>query len=280
LTVSTRLAFAALLAVTLLGVGGLPGHAEERTVEVSAEVFASGRTPEQARREALLRARDRAVAEVTGIHVAAQQLRLRSVDGSAVDDAFSYLVHTSTFGRIVEEQVVYDTRLVDGVPVYRATLRAAVALEEGRADPGFVVDIEALPGTHALRDGEAVELRISASRDSFLTLLNVRDDGTVALLFPNAYAEDNHLAADGELTVPAPAHAFRIEARLESGDAGGAEQLLAVATLDRVPFRLPASEAAELSGDGDPTLAALNRWLLQIPVERRAEAIWQFRVIE
>jgi hypothetical protein len=270
----------ALIALAVVGAFGVAVFAGQRTVEVSAEVRGDGRTPEQARREALQRARDRAVAEVTGIHVSAQQLRLRTVDGTAVDDAFSYLVHTSTHGRIVDEQVAFETRLEDGVPVYRATLRATVELEEGRPDPGFVVEIDAEPDTHTLRAGEPVTVWVAASRESYLTLLNLRDDGTVALIFPNEYADDNRLAPGEPAALPAPRHAFRFEARLEEGDQGGAEQLLAVATLDPVPFRLPDGDTVELAGDGDPTLAALNRWLLQIPVERRAEAIRQFKVIE
>src|SRR5262245_18784715 len=78
--------------------------AETRVVHVSASVAGTGRTPEQAKREALDRARDEALSRTASIRVAAQQLRLRAEapDGTT-SDGFSSLVQTSTEGRIVEE---------------------------------------------------------------------------------------------------------------------------------------------------------------------------------
>jgi hypothetical protein len=270
------------LATVLLVAGGPASSAETRTVEVVAEVFGLGRTPEEARREALQRARDEAVAEVTGIHIAAQQLRLKSEDPDRVVDAFSYLVHTSTHGRIVREEVAYETRLADDTPVYRATLLAEVALEEGARDPGFSVDLEARPSSHTFRDGEPVAIEVTSSRGCFLTLLNIRSDGTVGLLFPNRFDRDNRLGPGEAVRVPSRAHAFEIRVAIDDPRDGGREQILAIATLDPVPFRLPEAASGEsvLASDGDPSLAALNRWLLQIPVERRAEALWDYRVVE
>src|SRR5262245_2334600 len=106
----------ALAALLWLGVS--TARAETRLVEVSASVPGTGRTPEQARREALQRARDEAVMRAAGVRVAAQQLRLRSEEGDGtVRDAFSSLVETSAEGHIVEEQVTYRTHLEDDLPV-------------------------------------------------------------------------------------------------------------------------------------------------------------------
>jgi hypothetical protein len=280
-TPATRRPLNAALAAALLVVVATVASAESRTVEVTAEVFGHGLTPEQGRRKALQRARDRAVAEVTGIHVAAQQLRLKTVSTDSIDDAFSYLVHTSTRGRIVDEQVTFDTRLIDDVPVYRATLRAEVALEEGVRDPGFLVELETQPLTHTYRDGEPIELRVTVSRDCFLTLLNLRDDGTMSLLYPNRFDRDNRLAAGERVALPRNTSAFAIRAELDGRRARGTEQILAIATLDSVPFRVPETAIESDSAAGrDPMLAALNRWLMQIPVERRAEAVWDYRVVE
>jgi hypothetical protein len=249
---------------------------------VTAEVYGLGRTPEQARREALQRARDKAVAEVTGIHIAAQQLRLKSVTGGRVDEAFSYLVQTSTRGRIVREQVVYGARLEHDIPVYSATLVAEVALEEGTPDPTFTLEFETEPESHAFRDGETIRLWVAASRDCYLTLLNLREDGTVSLLFPNRHAADNRLTAGEGRGLPASSHAFQIRAELGGARQVGAEQILAVATLDPVPFAplSSRSDPSELAGESNSTLHALNRWLMQIPARRRAEAMWNYRVIE
>ena len=274
-------AFGAVLVVVLLSSPAWAG--ETRVVEVTAEVHGLGRTPDEAKREALQRARDKAVAEVTGIHVAAQQLRLKSEVPGGVRDAFSYLVHTTSQGRIVREDVTYNTRLVDDIPLYRATLVAEVALEEGIRDPGFSLDVTTIPPTHTFRDGERVALEITASRRSYLTILNLRSDGTVGLLFPNEYEHETRVSAGETVEVPGRGHGFEIRVALDEGRRQDQEQLLVIATIDPVPFRLPEpGEDEELAplDQGDPTLAALNRWLLQIPVDRRVEALWNYEVVK
>jgi hypothetical protein len=283
---SERNSIVTVLAAALL-VAAAPAAAQAAAtgttaVEVTAEVYGQGRTPEEGRREALQRARDKAVAEVTGIHIAAQQLRLRSVTNERVDDAFSYLVHTSTHGRIVREQVSFDTRIVDDVPVYRANLLAEVALEEGAPDPGFTVDLSTRPAAHTFRDGEEIGLEVTVSRDCYLTVLNLHSDGTVGVLFPNRFDGGNRVQSGETARLPGRPRAFEIRAALDGDRDGTSEQLLVIATLDPVPFRLPdaVDGESELAAEGDPTLAALNRWLLQIPVHRRAEAMWDYRVIE
>lgn len=270
------------LAGALLAVAFAASAGETRIVEVAAEVHGGGRTPEEARRQALQRARDQAVAEVTGIHVAAQQLRLKTEVQDGVHDAFSYLVHTSSHGRIVHEQVRYDTRLVDDVPVYRATLTAEVALEDGVRDPGFSLDLRTSPLSNTFRDDEPIVLEITASRDCYLTVLNLRSDGGVGLIFPNRFAADSRISPGETVHLPERSDGFEIRVSLDEGRRTDHEQILVIATLDPVPFRLPEVSGDELAArdDDDVTLAALNRWLLQIPVERRVEALWDYRVVE
>jgi hypothetical protein len=270
------------LAGALLTVAFAAVASETRIVEVAAEVHGGGRTPEEARHAALQRARDKAVAEVTGIHVAAQQLRLKSEAQDRVQDAFSYLVHTASYGRIVREQVRYETRLVDDVPVYRATLTAEVALEDGVRDPGFSLDLRTSPLTHTFRDDEPIVLEITASRGCYLTVLNLRSDGAVGLVFPNRFAEDTRIAPGETVRLPERSHGFEIRVRLDEGRRTDHEQILVIGTLDPVRFHLPEVSGDELAArdEDDVTLAALNRWLLQIPVERRVEALWDYRVVE
>jgi len=254
--------------------------AETRVVEVSVSVLGEGRTPEQARREALQRARDEAVARAVGIRVAAQQLRLRSedVDGT-VRDGFSSLVETSTEGRIVEERVTYRTRVENEIPVYEATLAAVVALEEGTPDPGFTLDLASLPGNRTIRDGEPLVLEVTASRRSYLTLIRIGSDGALELLVPNRFVREVGIDAGRTIRIPATRANFQIRARLPEGRERERERLLAVATLDPVTFTLDAAAGDELSGDaGATSFTALNRWLLRIPVARRAEAFWEYEI--
>jgi hypothetical protein len=256
--------------------------AETRTVEVTAEVHGLGRTPEQARHEALQRARDLAVAEVAGIHIAAQQLRLKSVTADSMRDDFSYLVHTTTQGRIVNEQVSFSTRLKDDMPVYLATLRAEVVLEEGHPDPGFSVDLATRPDSHTYRRGETLTLEITPSRECYLTVLNLHADGQVSRLLPNRYAANQLVAAGEKLLLPAPGHGFEIRVDLPDGRRQDREHLLVVATLDPVTFEIPTEPSDELApaSESSTGLTALNQWLVRIPVERRTETLWNYEVVE
>lgn len=276
-----RLTVLALLAGALCW-PGLVRAAETRTVEVTAEVHGIGRTPEEARREALQRARDMAVAEVAGIRIAAQQLRLKTEDPGEVRDAFSYLIHTSAYGRIVREEVSYRTTLIDEIPVYHATLRAEVVLEDSDRDPGFALELRARPDSHLFREGEPIKLELTASRDCYVTLLDIDPGGGIALLFPNAYDGDNRLAAGRTLLLPRSSQAFEIRARRGDDGAGSHERILAVATLDRVPFVLDESDEDEIvpAVERADAITALNRWLLRIPVNRRVEALWNYEVLE
>ena len=245
---------------------------ETRVVEVSASVVGTGRTPEEAQREALRRARDEALAQAVGVRVAAQQLRLRSeeADGT-VRDAFSSLVETSTEGRIVEERVTYRTRLENDIPVYEAALVAEVAIEEGARDPGFTLDVATHPGSRTIRDGEPLVLEVTASRRCYLTLIHVGADGSLQVLLPNRFVPESALEAGRTVRIPGKAAGFEIRARLPGGRERERERLLAVATLDPVTFSLDA-------GSGDDSFTALNRWLLRIPVARRAESLWEYEI--
>ena len=257
----------ALLASILLA--ATAAFAETRVVHVSASVAGTGRTPEQAKREALDRARDEALSRTASIRVAAQQLRLRGeqADGT-VRDAFSSLVQTSTEGRIVDETVTYTTRLENDVPVYDAMLTAVVELEDGAPDPGFTLDLVTEPGSPTLRDGEELAVEITASRRCYLTLLQIGGDGRPVLLVPNGFMAETVLEAGRTLRIPAKTAEFRFRARL-AGPESERQQLLAIGTLDPVTFTIDPGE------DG---FTALNRWLLRIPAARRAESLRDYQI--
>jgi len=275
----SRAAFPAAIVLVLLHPAAADEPAEIRVVEVTASVVGLERTPEQGRREALQRARDEAVAEAAGIRLAAQQLRLRSEQDGAVRDDFSYIVWTATEGRIVREQVTYRTRLEGETPVYDATLVAEVALEEGVRDPGFTIELAARPPTRTYRDGEPLVLEVTASRRCYLTLIHVGSDGRLEVLVPNRFVAGLEIGAGETVRFPGESAGFEVRARLPEGRDRELERLLAVATLDPVSFSLEASAGTELAAaDAGGALTALNRWLLRIPVARRAEVLWDYEI--
>ena len=255
--------------------------AETLTVEVSASVAGTGRTPEQARREALQRARDEALVRTAGVRVSSQQLRLRAEDtDGTVHDRFSSLVETSTEGRIVDERVTYHTRLENDVPIYDADLVAVVALEDGARDPGFTLDLVSQLRTRTFRDGEPLTLEVAASRRSYLTLIHIDADGTLDVIVPNRFVAVAAIEAGQTMQIPARSATFLIRAKLGDGQERARERILAVATLDPLTFTLDTGITGELSVEDRAAngFTALNRWLLRIPVARRAEALWDYEI--
>jgi hypothetical protein len=250
-------------------------------IEVSASVAGTGRTPEQARQEALQRARDEALTRTAGLRVLAQQLRLRSEDpDGTVHDGFSSLVETSTGGKIVDERVTYKTRLENDVPIYEANLVAVVALEDGARDPGFTLHLATLPETHTFRDGEPLVLEVTASKRCYLTLIQIGADGTLSRLLPNRFVPVAGIEAATPVRVPSKSAGFVIRASLPEGQERARERLLAIATLDPVTFSLDADSSGEISMDDRAAteFTALNRWLLRIPAARRVESLWDYEI--
>jgi hypothetical protein len=246
-------------------------------------VAATGRTPEEAWREALGKARAEAVARVAGFSVSAQDLRLRSESDERVLDAFSSLVHTSTAGRILSEKVVRRSRIDEELEVafYGVTLEALVADQGGVRDPGFRLEIEVSPGSPNLREGEELRLSFRATREGYLTVLNVLSDDRVALLFPNPYEGDRRMEEGAARAVPgdeARRRGVRLRVFLPEGRERAAEMILAVITRDPLPLDFPSPEGSrELPVlDYQASAELLNRWLVSIPLDRRAEATWQY----
>jgi hypothetical protein len=79
---------------------------------------------------------------------------------------------------------------------------------------------------------------------------------------------------------PREIRGLQIRAQLPEGGERERERILAVATLDPVTFALDAEAGDELAS-GDPAgkdFTALNRWLLRIPLARRAETLWDYEI--
>jgi hypothetical protein len=223
-----------------------------------------------------------AVAEVAGVQLTAQQLRLKSEQDDGVRDAFSYLVLTSSQGRIVNEEVAFETRIEGDLPIYRALLRADVMLERGARDAGFQLEVQTLPDSPTLRDGESLTLVLTPSRDCYVTVLNLRADGSVVRIFPNDLSLDHRIPGGRASRIPDPEDGFEIRATLDPGHRRQQEQILVVATVDPLTFRPSEHRPEELVPPSvvSQDLSTLNRWLLQVPIERRTESLLAYDVVE
>jgi hypothetical protein len=261
----------------------LHAAAEVREVSVYAEVYGTGKTPGEARHEALQRAREAAVAKVAGVNVSAQQLRLKSERQGEILDAFSTVILTATQGRILKEMVAYQVRLEGDLPVYRADLIATVAFERGERDPEFTLSLRTIPDTQTFRDGEKITLQLEASQDCHVLVLNVLSDGNVVQLIPSPSIPHNLLSGNEAKRFPENEELIQFQVGLLDGRRRDQEMILAIATRENIPFRMDSESNPDDDlqvGTHQATLVSLNSWLVGIPLDSRVEASWIYEIVE
>ena len=82
------------------------------------------------------------------------------------------------------------------------------------------------------RTGQKIVVGFRASRDCYLTLLNIGTSGKLTVLFPNSLHPDNSIKAGRDYRIPEADDDFEYELQGPTG----VEKLTAVATLKKVPL--------------------------------------------
>ncbi|MDQ8197009.1 DUF4384 domain-containing protein [Pelagicoccus enzymogenes] len=85
---------------------------------------------------------------------------------------------------------------------------------------------------HVYRIGDQVRVCVRASRDCYLTLLNLASDGELTILFPNRHNQNNRIQGGITHEIPSDGYGFNIV--LE--EPVGVDRLKAIATLDPKPL--------------------------------------------
>jgi len=186
----------------------------------------------------------------------------------------------------------------DASPPASSAAVSASSLSSRRQSPPFQVKVWTRPrrdaasaggsrdiGTVPDRDGaryrvgDEIEVCFLASRDCYITLLNIGTSGALTVLFPNRIHPDNFVRADEVHVVPGENYGFRYQLQ----GPHGVERLKAVATLspepvlDTVaattsPFRTVSGPAAARDvGLVEDRVSALE-------ADAVAEAQWEFVV--
>jgi len=288
--------FLALMA----GGGGVPvGQAqsdsshtdlEPRTVEVEYELYAGNKTPQEARRQAIDRAKAEAVRQAIGTQVQAERRSSTIEMGEEVVSRFSQVVRTGASGRVVSSEVLEEQRPERNGEVFQyVRIRATVQPATGRADPGFEVDVsladedQTFVARGALEESDEVIAEIDVTKDAYLTLFSVTPD-TLRVIWPNALSRDTFVPAGTTVEFPPPslrAGGLHLRVSVPEGQDRLTERIVAVATKQKILFReVPEYQVEE----GQLTAAqasveALNRWLVDIPTGQRAVASATYEVV-
>ena len=161
---------------------------------------------------------------------------------------------------------------------YKVDLRAHVEMDIGEPDHGFRLDVKL--NKQSYLNSETMTVMISSTRDCFVTLFNLFADDSLCVIFPNQYYADNEIHGEEHIAVPPPDAGWDLPVSLNSGKVEDSEAILVVATKDDIPF-LPFGGAMrnELISVGD-ALMAINKWLIDIPSDRRTEDMIHYKIID
>ena len=260
------------------------------TVTVTQRVLVAGdMTPGDAKRQAVEKALAEAVRRIAGVRVQAAQLGVDEDRGGRTRDSFLSVVQLDAAGRATDYRVLDDRFVTERHPALGAQvyyeLRAlvTVAREIGAPDPGFSVGVT-LNDALFFDTGEGLEgndelvATITPSRDAWLTVFDVTGD-SAQLLLPNALMTETRALASRPFELPSREWRDRgvhFRASLASQETTRRELLVVVATRDRVVF--PTGTSTDATATPPISLMAIQRWLVTIPLERRAIAFVPYEV--
>ena len=270
----------ALLATTSATAQGVDSVTVEQRVLMTPDL-----TPAEARRRAIDGALAEAVRRVAGVRVQSNALSTLSERDGAVGDGairggYSSVVQLDAAARAVDYHVVreeWETLRPAGVPpqlYLRLRLTAVIEREVGIADVGFRVELSLNAtrfeaGTGRPADADEVIATIRTSQPAQLILFNIADD-SAQRLFPNEYQRTVRIGADSPTELPDPewrARGLRLRATLPAARSNRQELLMVVATRAEVPLPPTALSVLEL-----------QRWLVRIPLNKRAIALAPYEV--
>ncbi len=264
---------------------------ELKTVNTTGSCLAVNISAEQAKKIALDNARAEAIKKAIGTKVTEEIFRSVSEvqtlnNANEFNDVFKKFTRSSAYGKIVDENVTYETKLENGYPLYIANIEAKVVEEKGEIDPNFKVEI-ILPKTkyiakNDINTSDKMEFKLWASDDCYLYLFNVMSNDSVYLILPNELIKDNSYKIDRNIQgYQKLLNAMRFSVGLPEGKDYALEGLLLIALKDKIDFK---TELLEQTGSGmiatyKSALTEIMKWLVTIPQNRRTEAFTSFEII-
>ena len=106
---------------------------------------------------------------------------------------------------------------------------------KGEPDPNFYIKVDNFHPVYY--EGDKVNLKITVSKDAYVTILSCDEDGNVSVLFPNIYSKNNFIKSTEELLIPQNV-GFELVTYLPQGRTESVELLHIIATKMQ-PFITP-----------------------------------------
>jgi uncharacterized protein DUF4384 len=278
-----KLKSALLIIVIILGVQANSLHAKE-SEWVTVEGFApiENITKNEARKLAIDNARREAVEKVVGVDLLSETMVINyNVSG----DVIRAIPH----GRVIGIEILNED--IDLIPAekkgdapflaYKVKIRANVAKEFGRTDSFF--RLEARANRTVFKEGDLIEIKITPSKDCYLSIFNVLEDEKVIILFPNRFNQNNFVKANTSFVFPDDndrKKGITLEAFLDEGQEK-ADEMFHVLALKEPLFFNTAKFKEGIFGIYDGQSALVNdlvKNIVGIPLSHRAEKFIQYRI--
>ena len=159
-------------------------------------------TQGQAEKSAVNLALKKIIEKHSGIEISSNSLSISAETNLEIQtDHFSQFINTMSKGIILEKEVLESSivKLLDR-DVYSVRVKARVGELKGERDPLF--KLEAKLNRDQYQSGDEMIIDIYSSKDCYVYIFNILADGTVGVLLPNEYIDDNFLKAGGMLILP------------------------------------------------------------------------------
>ena len=272
-------------------------------VTVADQCEMTNRTRDDARKEAIANAKARAAKEVAGEVVSRSEALLRfdtkrsSNSAAPMEDfrnVFTALTETSTYAHVVGSEILAEGlrefRYEGGppIPFYWVKLRTKVEKEIGQPDSGFRVNLNLNQET--FREGEEITLKVTPTRDCYITVFNILSDDTVVRLHPDAGKAQFVKASQTFVLLSAEQRkkGSRLRVGLLPGKMEDTEAVLIIATRTDIPFlpvhaeELPRNMGVFAGKTLLPTyrtaIEELAKWLVSIPLDQRTSNLQPYEI--
>jgi len=258
------------------------GQETVKWVHCSGEAVVQNITTEEAQVIAKRHARLNAIEKVCGVSLQAESL----VKDFILAGDF---VQSVSYGQVVgEKNVTWKTETLKpekaGTPpviLFRVEMKAKVVPVKGEPDLSFKVDLKL--NKKIFQSGDEVILNIMATKDCYLTVLNLAANDSVYILFPNKFQRDNFISAKKGIEIPDQKYrdaGFHIRVTNLPGHKKDSEVVKVIATKQKMYFSDEVDTSRSFGLIGIPRVAVtkLARWLSDIPISQRAEAAVMYTV--
>jgi hypothetical protein len=239
-------------------------------------------TKNEARKRAIANARREAVEKVVGVDILSETMVINYHMSGDV-------IRTIPHGKVIGQEIIKEE--IELIPAknkgeapylaYKVTMRANVIKEKGQTDVFFRLEAEL--NRTVFREGDFMEIRVTPSRDCYLSIFNILEDETAIILFPNRFKQNNFVKANTTFIFPDDTDRKRgitLEAFVVEGKEKVDEIIHILALKEPLHFNTAKFQEG-IFGIYDGRSAMVNdlvKNIVGIPLSHRAEKFIQYRI--